>query len=213
LTVRQAVQRFGGDPVKRRALVAERRRLLTAPREADRGPQGQVERQECADALTKVRAELAKVKTSLQFVEPKSARSRRTIALPAITVAALRTHRRAQLEARLLAGDGWKDSGLVFTTSIGTPIENSNLTKSFKALLRQAKLPDIRIHDLRHTAATLLLTQGVNPRVVMETLGHSQISLTLNTYSHVLPDLQREAADRMSALLAGDYPMRSDGRP
>jgi integrase len=71
----------------------------------------------------------------------------------------------------------------------------------FKALLTAAGLPNIRLHDLRHSCATLLLAQGVNPRVVMETLGHSQVSLTLNTYSHVLPALQQDAAARMNALL------------
>src|SRR6266550_4709895 len=80
--------------------------------------------------------------------------------------------------------------------------EPRNVTRQFKALLTAAKLPDTRLHDLRHSCATLLLAQGVNPRVVMETLGHSQVSLTLNTYSHVLPALQRDAAARMNAVLA-----------
>ena len=153
-------------------------------------------------AFRNIRGRLAVIKTSLNIVEPKSARSRRTIALPAVTVAALRRHRRQQLKARLAAGKNWRDTGLVFTTSIGTPIEPSNLAKAFKRLLTDADLPSIRLHDLRHTAATLLLTQGVSPRVVMETLGHSQISLTMNTYSHVLPELQREAAEKMNALLS-----------
>jgi integrase len=76
------------------------------------------------------------------------------------------------------------------------------VTRQFKALLTAANLPDMRLHDLRHSCATLLLAQGVNPRVVMETLGHSQVSLTLNTYSHVLPALQRDAAARMDAVFA-----------
>ena len=75
------------------------------------------------------------------------------------------------------------------------------MTRQFKALPTVAKLPNIRLHDLRHSCATLLLAQGVNPRVVMETLGHSQVSLTLNTYSHVLPALQQDAAARMDAIL------------
>ena len=81
------------------------------------------------------------------------------------------------------------------------------MTRQFKALLTAAKLPDMRLHDLRHSCATLLLAQGVNPRVVMETLGHSQVSLTLNTYSHVLPALQRDAAARMNAVLADPEPL------
>jgi integrase len=84
---------------------------------------------------------------------------------------------------------------------LATPLEPRNVTRQFKALLKAAKLPDIRLHDLRHSCATLLLAQGVNPRVVMETLGHSQVSLTLNTYSHVLPALQHDAAARMNAIL------------
>jgi integrase len=77
----------------------------------------------------------------------------------------------------------------------------SSSRRAIKTLLKAAKLPDMRLHDLRHSCATLLLAQGVNPRVVMETLGHSQVSLTLNTYSHVLPALQRDAAARMNAVL------------
>ena len=82
-------------------------------------------------------------------------------------------------------------------------MEPRNVTRQFKALLASANLPDMRLHDLRHSCATLLLAQGVSPRVVMETLGHSQVSLTLNTCSHVLPALQHEAAARMDAIFQG----------
>ena len=91
--------------------------------------------------------------------------------------------------------------GLVFTTRRGTPLDPRAATKVFHAIRSSATLPSIRFHDLRHTAATLLLAQGVSPRVIMETLGHSQISLTLDTYSHILPALQQDAADRMDAAL------------
>ena len=90
----------------------------------------------------------------------------------------------------------------MFTSAVGTPLEPRNVTRQFKALLKAASLPNIRLHDLHHSCATLLLAQGVNPRVVMETLGHSQVSLTLNTYSHVLPALRADAAARMDAVLA-----------
>lgn len=93
------------------------------------------------------------------------------------------------------------DSGLVFTTAIGTALEPRSVIRGFRELLATAKLPAVRFHDLRHTAATLLLAQGVDPRTIMETLGHSQISLTLNTYSHVLPALQEEAAAKLDAIL------------
>ena len=116
---------------------------------------------------------------------------------------ALKGHRTRQLEERLAAGGAWEDSGLVFTSPIGSTLDPRNATREFKALLRAAELPNIRFHDLRHTAATLLLAQGVDPRTIMETLGHSQISLTMNTYSHVLPALQADAAHRMNLLLGG----------
>lgn len=119
-----------------------------------------------------------------------------------MAVTALRAHRVRQLEARLAAGGRWQDQGFLFASGIGTPLDPRNVTREFKALLVSAELPNIRLHDLRHSCATLLLAQGVNPRVVMETLGHSQVSLTLNTYSHVLPALQREAAAKMDAILS-----------
>ncbi|MGH2436249.1 MAG: tyrosine-type recombinase/integrase [bacterium] len=79
----------------------------------------------------------------------------------------------------------WQDSGFIFTTPVGTPLDPRNVSRDFHALLSQADVPRVRFHDLRHTAATLLLAQGVDPRTIRETLGHSQISLTMNTYSHV----------------------------
>ncbi len=113
----------------------------------------------------------------------------------------LAEHRRRQEEERRLAGTRWKDSQFVFTTAIGTPLEPRNLERAFTEILSIAGLPHIRIHDLRHTAATLLLTQGVHPRVVMDLLGHSQIAVTMNTYSHVVPALRKDTADKMDAIL------------
>lgn len=137
------------------------------------------------------------------LVEPKSERSRRAITMPEILVSSLRAHRMRQREDRLLAGSRWHESGFVFTSRAGAPLDPWAVNKAFKRLLVAAGLPDIRFHDLRHTAATFLLAQGVDPRTIMETLGHSQISLTLNTYSHVLPALQRDAAEKMNRLLVG----------
>ena len=122
---------------------------------------------------------------SSRLCEPKSERSLRTVALPEVAVKGLKRHRNRQRKERLKAGSWWNPSNLVFTSTIGTPLDERNVRKAFRAILHNAKLPKIRIHDLRHTCASLLLAQGVNPRVVMETLGHSQISLTLDTYSHV----------------------------
>jgi len=89
----------------------------------------------------------------------------------------------------------------VFTSTIGTPVEPRNAARSFKRVLQRAGLAELRFHDLRHSFATLLLMQGIPPRVVMELLGHSQISLTMNTYSHVIPAMQRDATAKLDALL------------
>jgi integrase len=145
---------------------------------------------------------LQRVNGRLALVEPKSRSSRRTIPMPATVARALRAHRSRHLEERLAAGARWCESDLVFTTALGTPLDSRNLTRRFQAALERAGLPHLRFHDLRHTAASLMLAQGIAPRVVMETLGHSQISLTMDTYSHVIPALQRDAADRMEAVLS-----------
>jgi integrase len=150
-----------------------------------------------------IRFSLQRIDGKLQLVEPKSAKSRRTIALPALSVSALRLHRARQLEERLAAGSAWQDTGFVFTTPIGTPLDGPNVSRYYHRTLKRIGMPEQRFHDLRHTAASLMLAQGIHPRVVMETLGHSQISLTMNLYSHVIPALQQDAAQRMDALLAG----------
>ena len=148
----------------------------------------------------RVNMALQRRKGSRELVEPKTDQSRRTLSLPTVLIAALRVHRTRQLEERLAAGSAWHDQGLVFPSTVGTPVEPRNLTRHFKSVLQAAELPDIRFHDLRHTAASLLVAQGVHPRTVMEILGHSQISLTMNTYSHVLQPAQREAAAHMDTL-------------
>ncbi len=132
--------------------------------------------------------------------EPKRS-SRRTINLPQVCLSALLAHRSQQEAEQLLAGSRWKDSDFVFTTGIGTPLEPRNLQRAFDQIVAIAGLPTVRIHDLRHTAATLLLTQGVHPRLVMELLGHSGIAVTMNTYSHVVPALRKETANQMDAIL------------
>ena len=155
-----------------------------------------------AGTLT-VRHALQRVDGHLVLVEPKSATSHRTVALPMLVLDALRAHQARQSLERQAAGARWHadQRDLVFRTSIGTPLDGITVTRRFQALLRSAGLPHQRFHDLRHACASLLLTQGVAPRVVMETLGHSQIGLTMNTYSHVVPALGRDAAERMDALL------------
>jgi integrase len=151
-------------------------------------------------ATLQVRHALQRIEGRMQLVEPKTDKSKRTIALPAVAVTALRAHRTRQLEERLWAGSRWQEWGLVFTSTIGTPLDGTNVTKGFQRLLHKAGLPHQRFHDLRHACATLLLVQGTHPRVVMEVLGHSQIGLTMNTYSHVMPSLRREAAESRDAV-------------
>jgi integrase len=151
--------------------------------------------------IVHVRASLQRVNGCLQLSETKTQKSRRKLPILEFVAKALRLHRTRQIEARLLAGPQWRDAGFVFTTGIGTPVDPANLLDNFKRILKKAGLPDIRFHDLRHSAASLLLTLNVHPRVVMELLGHSQISLTMNTYSHVVPDLLREAVGKLGVTL------------
>jgi integrase len=142
-------------------------------------------------------------KSALRATETKTDGSRRTIALPGSVVRALRLHRAKQAQQRLQAGLGWNAShDLIFTNQTGGPLEPKVLARDYKALLTKADLPaTLRFHDLRHSAATLLLAQGVHPRAIMELLGHSSITVTMNTYAHVLPAMMREAADKMDAIL------------
>ena len=152
------------------------------------------------ERVVAVRRSLQRFDGRLQLVEPKTDRSRRSIHLPEPCLDALRAHRSVQLERRLRASAAWDDRDFVFTTSIGTPLEPRNVLRTLKRDLANAGLPDIRFHDLRHTCASLLVAQNVHPRIVMETLGHTRISTTLDLYSHVSPAMQREAAVQMEAL-------------
>jgi integrase len=136
--------------------------------------------------------------------EPKTDKGRRSILLPPFVIEALREHRVKQLESKLKAGSAWQDHDYVFCTSIGTHLNPTrDVLDQLKALLQKAGLPDIRFHDLRHSAATMLLGMGVHPKIVQEILGHNQISMTLDTYSHVLPTMQREAMSKMNDALQG----------
>lgn len=124
----------------------------------------------------------------------KAKKSRRSIILVPLAFEALQRHQERQREARKKAGDRWIDRDLVFCTSIGTPLNpDRDVRLPFKRLLSEAKLPDIHFHDLRHSAATLLLGMGIHPKIVQEILGHSSIAVTMNVYSHVLPTMQQDA--------------------
>jgi integrase len=132
----------------------------------------------------------------------KSGKGRR-VRLTQRAVAALKDHRKRQLEERMRLAGLWQDQGLVFASETGSLLNPSNLrNRSFKRIKARAGIrEDLRFHDLRHTCATLLLSCNVNPKIVSEMLGHTSITITLNTYSHVLPDMQDSAADAMEAAL------------
>ena len=149
----------------------------------------------------RVLRQLTRTKRGLSFTAPKRGRTR-VVRLTDMAVANLKTHKTAQNEERLKAGSPWQDHDLVFTSTIGTPVDVGNLTyRSFRPLLKRAGLPRIRIHDLRHTAATVMLGRGVHPKIVQEMLGHSTITQTMDTYSHVLPDMQDQAVSAIESAL------------
>ena len=149
-----------------------------------------------------VRRSLQRIRGKLEFVETKSERSNRTLRLPAVCVSSLVRHAESQSRERIWAGSKWVESGLCFTSRLGTPLDGPNVTHQFQKMLQVSGMPKMRFHDLRHSAATLLIAQGVHPRTVMEILGHSQIGITMNLYGHVLPELHDEAAEKMDALFS-----------
>ncbi len=135
-----------------------------------------------------------------EFAATKTPRSRRKIELSNTARAALRAHRKRQLEEQMKKAGLWKDHGLVFPSTVGTPLSHRNVVRSFKALLKRAGLPaSTRLYDLRHTCATLLLNGNVHPKYVQELLGHASISQTLDTYSHVLKGMDGGIGDAMDA--------------
>jgi integrase len=145
--------------------------------------------------------QLVLVKGELVWAKLKTAHSRRTLALDEVTVAALRRHRERQACWKARAGGAWQDSGLVFTTELGAPLRPDRVLRRFRELTAEAGLPPIRLHDLRHGAATLLLAAGTHVKVVQETLGHSCVSTTLDVYTSVLPELFHESAQAVAELV------------
>jgi integrase len=132
--------------------------------------------------------------------EPKTRTGRRKVVLPDVAVEVLKEHRVRQDQIRSDAGEKWHEHGIVFCNNFGGFFNPDRLLKIFNKLLRDAGLLHMRFHDLRHSAATILLTSGVHPKVVQERLGHSTIAMTLDVYSHVLPSIQQEAADKIDDL-------------
>ena len=150
-----------------------------------------------------IRQALARVGGEYQFTVPKTAKSRRTVALPDLCVDALREHRKAQLATRLLAGGRWQDFDLVFCSSIGTPLNERLLRHEFRGVLQAADIPQIRFHDLRHSAITSMIHKGIPPHVVAAIVGHSTITTTLNTYAKVVGSTMKDAAALMNDAFGG----------
>lgn len=154
-----------------------------------------------AGGTLRVRHQLQRIDGRLTLVPPKTSKSRRLLVMPPLIVDALREHEKRQVAEKIWAGSRWEETGLVFANRTGGPTQARRVIEQFHTALTNAGMRRIRFHDLRHSCATLLLVQGVSPRVVMEVLGHSEIALTMNAYSHVVPELQREAAERMQLIL------------
>jgi integrase len=153
--------------------------------------------------------------TGARYVEAetKTERSRRSIILAGFALDALKKHLARQEDARRLAGSKWQNHDYVFCTSLGKHLNPGHgVLVQLKLLLTKADLPDIRFHDLRHSAATLLLSMGVHPKVVQEILGHSKISMTMDIYLHVLPTMQIDAMDRFNHAFEGWDITGMDGR-
>ncbi|WP_239382131.1 site-specific integrase, partial [Frankia sp. CIT1] len=140
-----------------------------------------------------VRRTLQRANGTLMFMPAKTVRSHRTLPVPGSLVGILTEHRRSQESAKATAGPGWTDHDLVFASTVGTPLDPRNVNRWFTVIRTAAGLPWVRLHDLRHAFATLLVAEGVPMRVIMELLGHSTINLTMNTYAHVLPEAQEDA--------------------
>ncbi len=143
---------------------------------------------------------------SYVFTEPKSAKSRRTIALSPSAILLLHGYKEKQKLERTMLGIPLKDSDLVFSKVEGKPLRPNTITRAFEVLAAHCGLPVIRLHDARHTHASLMLKQGVHPKIVQERLGHASIQMTLDTYSHVAPGLQQAAANKFDDIVLSKQP-------
>jgi integrase len=147
-----------------------------------------------------IRQTVIAIRHTVMIGTPKTAKGRRTVTLDSGTVSALREHRRRQAAERLLMGAGWTDNDLVFCHPDGTMLHPERFSRGFLETVARIGLPRIRLHDLRHGWATLALQAGIHPKVVQERLGHANIAITLDTYSHVLAGLHEDAAEQVAAL-------------
>jgi integrase len=148
-----------------------------------------------------VTATLQRIDGELRFLEPKTPSARRSVSLPASVMDTLKTHRKEQMERRLLLGEAWHDLDLVVDRGDGAPFDPDSYTHWLRKAAAATGLPGVRFHDLRHAYATALLKQGVHPKIVSEALGHANVGFTLQVYSHVLPSMGGQAAEAIGAAL------------
>ena len=134
--------------------------------------------------------------------EPKTAKGRRLISITDAAILMLKKLRANEAERRLTAGPAWQENDLVFTSALGAPVDPDTLSHAFSDAIKDLGLPKVRLHDLRHSHATLMLSAGVHPKIVQERLGHANIAITLDTYSHIIPGLQETAAKTFDGLMA-----------
>jgi integrase len=160
-------------------------------------------RLDVCQALQRIDEKLYPGKGGLQLVEPKGGYSRRVVKLPAIAVAALCRHQAGQEEEKAIAGSRWRGNpwNLVFTSKVGTPLDERKVLRRFQSLLATAGLPRLRLHDLRHSALAILIAQGVHPKAISELLGHSSVAFTMQIYGHLMKETKRETADKMDEAL------------
>jgi integrase len=155
------------------------------------------------DQTVEIRRTLQRVDGALRAVTPKTKKSRRTVPLIEVCLDVLRSHKRQQAKERLAAGEKWADTGYVFTTEIGTPIEPDNLRRTWYPLRDAAGLGKMRFHDLRHSCVTLLLRLKVPPHIVQAIVGHADVQVTIAVYAHASLEDQRKALDQLAELVAG----------
>ena len=153
-----------------------------------------------------IRQTIISIDYRVEISEPKTARGRRSVALDTGTVTALRAHRATQNQQKLMLGEAYQDLGLVFCREDGSPVHPDRFTQMFDKHVKDSGLPRIRLHDLRHTHATLALAAGIHPKVVSERLGHSTVAFTMDVYSHAIPSMEAEAAETIANLVRGTNP-------
>jgi integrase len=155
-------------------------------------------------AVAKTRRKKGEKVARFQFGSPKTDRSRRTIDFPRFVADLLVSEIHEAREMRLLVGESWQENGLLFPSQVGTPLEDRNVLRRFQNMCEASGLPKLRLYDLRHTHASLLIHEGVHPKKISERLGHSSIKLTMDTYGHLFEGSDRDSEEKMQKLLGGE---------